>query len=929
MVEVQCRSDIPNPDINLVVIIDGGIGNQPTIQFVNDMSDNGNCPETITRTYSATDDCGNIVYCSQIIVVNDTIKPEINTIANYNIDECNAQWPGELITTWTDNCSKGGDLISDTGIDDGMSEDGCFQHRLYTFTVTDDCGNSTTKTTRVGKWFDETPPVITGIPDYQLEGCNAQWPEFLSTTWMDNCSSGGAISVGGVEDGVSADGCTQYRLYTFNVVDNCGNMATETTRVSRIFDITNPDIVDVPDYILDETISDWPNYLTTTWTDNCSNGGSLNSDGGVDDGRSVDGQVLYRLYTFIVTDDCGNTETETTRIGKGSGSAGPGIHDIPDFTLSGCNTDWPIYLNTTWTDNCSGGGSLDSDGGVDDGQSADGCIQYRLYTFTLTDGCGNTDTATTRVARAYDMTDPNITDIPDYTLEGCNAEWPEYLTSIWTDNCSGGGSLDSDGGVDDGQSTDGCIQYRLYTFTVTDGCGNTDTATTRVARAYDMTDPNITGIPDYTLEGCNAEWPQYLTTSWTDNCSGGGSLDSDGGVDDGQSADGCIQYRLYTFTVTDGCGNADTKTTKVAKGNSADIEDLADYQLESCNEEWPEYLMTNWTNSCAEGGEIQSDPGVEDGTSEDGCMQYRLYTFTFANCGDTETTRVSRLFDVTNPEIVDITDFQLQGCDTEWPQYLSTIWTDNCSAGGAIDSESGVDDGTSADGTIEFRLYAFTITDDCGNIDMETTRVSKTLGSGTELIQGATEDICRKDFPAPNGYDLTNLLLDNTDSGGVWSLHTSPNNVAVPINQNGSVITTDLPSGDYVFRYTLVGNTCNQIIEVGITVLPPDQEPCILPCASGEISTAMTPNADTVNDTFHAGIAAGGSCTVDVQIFNRWGDKVFEAQNYKNDWGGAVQSNAFGSASKITTGTYYYILKYKLNGNVEQTITGYFYVATD
>ncbi|WP_299003448.1 hypothetical protein, partial [uncultured Tenacibaculum sp.] len=118
--------------------------------------------------------------------------------------------------------------------------------------------------------------------------------------------------------------------------------------------------------------------------------------------------------------------------------------------LEGCNTPWPANLTTDWTDNCAAGGvGIQSDGGVDQPDSADGCTQYRLYTFTITDDCGNSDTETTLVSRDYDMTDPEITDIPDYKLAGCNTPWPENLTTDWTDNCAAGGvGIQSDGGVD-------------------------------------------------------------------------------------------------------------------------------------------------------------------------------------------------------------------------------------------------------------------------------------------------------------------------------------------------------------------------------------------------------------------------------------------------------------------------------------------------
>jgi gliding motility-associated-like protein len=175
-------------------------------------------------------------------------------------------------------------------------------------------------------------------------------------------------------------------------------------------------------------------------------------------------------------------------------------------------------------------------------------------------------------------------------------------------------------------------------------------------------------------------------------------------------------------------------------------------------------------------------------------------------------------------------------------------------------------------------------------------------------------------------YDLSLLLPEDYNiPGGTWILYsTNPQGLDIVISDYGLIfVSEEITPGIYVFHYKL---ECIYI-EVNVKIL--EDINCVKDCEGGEISTALTPNGDRVNDTFYAGVDPGGSCTVDVQIFNRWGAKVFEAQNYQNDWSGTVNSNAIGSAGKITTGTYYYILRYKTDGEVEQTLTGYFYVATE
>ncbi|MCB2406918.1 gliding motility-associated C-terminal domain-containing protein [Hymenobacter lucidus] len=62
-----------------------------------------------------------------------------------------------------------------------------------------------------------------------------------------------------------------------------------------------------------------------------------------------------------------------------------------------------------------------------------------------------------------------------------------------------------------------------------------------------------------------------------------------------------------------------------------------------------------------------------------------------------------------------------------------------------------------------------------------------------------------------------------------------------------------------------------------------------------EIPNIITPNADYKNDYF---VATNG-CPARLQIFSRWGTKVYEAASYRNDWGG----------ENLPNGVYYYRLE--------------------
>ncbi len=74
----------------------------------------------------------------------------------------------------------------------------------------------------------------------------------------------------------------------------------------------------------------------------------------------------------------------------------------------------------------------------------------------------------------------------------------------------------------------------------------------------------------------------------------------------------------------------------------------------------------------------------------------------------------------------------------------------------------------------------------------------------------------------------------------------------------------------------------------------------------GTIPEIFTPNGDGKNDPFYIpGLDAYPNC--ELQIFNRWGNMVYESKPYKNDWDGKPNKSSMGTG-KLPTGTYFYIL---------------------
>lgn len=83
-----------------------------------------------------------------------------------------------------------------------------------------------------------------------------------------------------------------------------------------------------------------------------------------------------------------------------------------------------------------------------------------------------------------------------------------------------------------------------------------------------------------------------------------------------------------------------------------------------------------------------------------------------------------------------------------------------------------------------------------------------------------------------------------------------------------------------------------------------------------DIPNGISPNNDGVNDCFDVEWLQATK----IQVFNRYGTKVYEKHNYRNEWCGSTKDGNNGK--ELTTGTYYYVLELPTS----KSITGWVYV---
>src|SRR5439155_907668 len=189
----------------------------------------GECANTklITRTWTASDSCGNAVSCVQKITVGNTSPPTIRCPATATV-ECNS--PTDPTVTGTATATSSTRAALTPGYSDRSVPGNCPNTKVITrtWTATDACG-STVSCTQTINVVDSTAPSITCPPD-QTVHCNASTDPTAtgSATATDNCDPNPTIDHSDVVTGVCPKTITRTRPAT----DCTGNHSSCTRTIT-------------------------------------------------------------------------------------------------------------------------------------------------------------------------------------------------------------------------------------------------------------------------------------------------------------------------------------------------------------------------------------------------------------------------------------------------------------------------------------------------------------------------------------------------------------------------------------------------------------------------------------------------------------------------------------------------------------------------
>jgi gliding motility-associated-like protein len=169
------------------------------------------------------------------------------------------------------------------------------------------------------------------------------------------------------------------------------------------------------------------------------------------------------------------------------------------------------------------------------------------------------------------------------------------------------------------------------------------------------------------------------------------------------------------------------------------------------------------------------------------------------------------------------------------------------------------------------------------------------LRSGIVIVSDAPEIYASSNSPVCEGSSINLTAQTVPEANYLWS---GPNGY-LSSSQNSLIpFATAADAGSYSLSVSIRG--CNpEPFTVDILVNSCETELFI--------PDGFSPNSDGINDVFVIPKINNYPDNT-IVIFNRWGNKVFEADPYQNTWNGNTANGASIGSDELPVGTYFYVL---------------------
>lgn len=207
--------------------------------------------------------------------------------------------------------------------------------------------------------------------------------------------------------------------------------------------------------------------------------------------------------------------------------------------------------------------------------------------------------------------------------------------------------------------------------------------------------------------------------------------------------------------------------------------------------------------------------------------------------------------------------------------------------------------------------YLLTITDPYGCTDQDSVQVNL-------YIQAVKDTVNTRVNFAIDFNVLANDIPQNSLNPATLRIVSMPKNGNAVVQGDSLISYTPnqffVGSDEFVYSICDYFNDCDD----ATVLIMIDDIPFFIP-------EAFSPNGDGINDRFEIkGLEKYR--TVEIQVFNRWGNIVYQSDNYgvgdgkEGFWDGIGQTRTGGNTGPVPSGTYYYVLKATGSKNISGSI---------
>jgi hypothetical protein len=424
-------------------------------------------------------------------------------------------------------------------------------------------------------------------------------------------------------------------------------------------------------------------------------------------------------------------------------------------------------------------------------QVSEGCPYTVTRTWSTTDNCGNTASATQIITVTDNIAPVVYGNFEDLTIE-CHDIIP--AADVWAiDNCDANVMV----ALSANTETDGCMSIFTRTWTTMDACGNTATASQSIY-IVDETEPVFSSQPENMTVSCN-EIPQVEELTATDNCNNAVEILFSESV----VGSGCPYMIKRNWSAMDDCGNTSeiAQIITVMDNEAPQFLNLPSEINLSCNEIAGYLPIATDACSGAAAVMITSEQNVPGDCGGDVIRTYEATDI----CGNTTAaTQVIHITDNEAPVFSNVPFELFIQCGTTIPEVSMNITAaDNCSPDVNItfnQSQTGQ--------TCPYNIIrTWTATDACGNVSV----ASQTI----HIIQAQEATVYMNAYPNPSSNGRTKIQfsvpVDAAVEGGVYDVSGRLVHTLMTGKASGGMVyewtseTLNLGAGTYFFNMSVNG----------------------------------------------------------------------------------------------------------------------------